>query len=60
MEAHHDTPFGGHQWITRTIEVVKERYYWKNIWMKIYSNMLKRVKSVIRRLQQEKKKHQFQ
>lgn len=31
MGAHHDTPFGGHQGIERTTEVIKERYYWKNM-----------------------------
>lgn len=31
MSAHHDTPFGGHQGIERTYELIKERYYWKNI-----------------------------
>lgn len=31
MSAHHDTPFGGHQGIERTTELIKERYYWKNM-----------------------------
>ena len=31
MKAYHDTPFGGHQGIDRTTEVIKERYYWKNM-----------------------------
>lgn len=31
MEAYHDTPFGGHQGIDRTTDIIKERYYWKNM-----------------------------
>lgn len=31
MSAHHDTPFGGHQGVDRTIELIKDRYYWKNM-----------------------------
>lgn len=31
MQAQHDTPFGGHQGIERTTELIKERYYWKGM-----------------------------
>lgn len=31
IEAYHDTPFGGHQGIDRTTDIIKERYYWKNM-----------------------------
>lgn len=31
ISAHHDTPFGGHQGIERTNELIKERYYWKKM-----------------------------
>lgn len=31
MRAHHDTPFGGHQGIDRTTELIKERYYWRKM-----------------------------
>lgn len=31
LEAYHDTPFGGHQGIDRTSDLIKERYYWKNM-----------------------------
>lgn len=31
LEAYHDTPFGGHQGTDRTTELIKERYYWKNM-----------------------------
>ena len=31
MEAYHDTPFGGHQGVGRTTDVIKERYYWKHM-----------------------------
>ena len=29
--AYHGTPFGGHQGTDRTIDVIKEQYYWKNM-----------------------------
>lgn len=31
IEAYYDTPFGGRQGIDRTIDVIKERYCWKNM-----------------------------
>lgn len=31
LEAYHDTPFGGHQGIERTSDLIKERYYWQSM-----------------------------